>query len=1277
MRNSYLNKALPSLLLAFALAAEPCGFAYAKPSEDAVEETAEEKAPIDVTAEVNNASMDSTAAVDVVISSADDLLAFAKDARLDSWSRDKRIVLSADIDLSDVAFNGIPTFGGTFDGQGHTITGLDLKGEKSADSYTGLFSRIQESGIVKNLTVGGTIDPTGSPIIVGGIVGENAGVLLNCSFEGVVTGNDYVGGIAGKNTINGIIYGCSASGYVRATHFTGGIVGENLGNISHCTNEAMVNITNVDSDISFESLDNLSRIRNFLDAKGNSSDDEANAMDTVSDSGGIAGLSTGVILNCVNNGNVGYEHVGYNVGGIAGRQSGYISECTNNGTVRGRKDVGGITGQAEPYIKVDLSSDIAYQLETAIDELSDSISNMLNDTRNQSDIISSRLSIIQGYTSNAIEDARYLGNKTVDFVNDVSSSADATYSRVEYILDRSISAARSIVNEASSAGNNLRSSMNSLNAAVSDLDAEQYMTEEDKKTYNEAKETLTRITGEHDDWYEEAYPVFYNDFVRSNYGTATYTGSNDLRYIDGSGKVYTAADYAAWGNPIAIFPAQTLASVDTTGKWSHSDDKLFPDTSNNDDINLDSTASASAMGNANTYASSKYREKYNSSYAEDVAAATARLTATLSKYLNDMTDASRKDASAAITSARAATDNISSMGSTFDSATKNWNDSNINYPTLDGEYKNHTNSLADNLAGMNDNFGILNDEMNNATDVIVDDLLVINDQFNHIMHLYSDALDGVLEMDYSSVFDDKSLEEAETSTDATIVGCSNYAPVYGDLNTAGIAGTMAIEYDYDQESDITGISDSRLNSSYITKCILRDSTNFGNITGEKSYVGGITGLQEMGTVIRGANYADVTSDSGEYVGGIGGSSLSYIISSYSRGILTGKSYVGGIAGDATNLSDCFSLVKINDANRWYGAIAGHADDEGDIKNNRFVSDDLAGIDRISYASKAEPVSYDSIFDGTNAASANAEEENDGDTTALTKQSGIPSDFRNLTISFILEDDELEDGSTLIKKEKIPYGESITEKDYPTVAQKDDYYVSWDITEIDPVITDMNVTATYKKYRTTLSADDLDDKHQSELLVDGLFKENDKLEVVRSGYEEDENVREEFGLIIKNRSISFSHFDNYETLDVTVPGDGQKKRQIRFHPTTKLLNFSGTSYKLYQVLTDGSVKELTSTGTMGNYDLYEISGNHFILRLSIIGGGKVILRYGAILFAIIAVFVLLIVLAIHTAKKHGRKLPDLRRRLHAQVRDRIESKEQIFFDEKAAKQEDEEKEPPAE
>ena len=71
------------------------------------------------------------------------------------------------------------------------------------------------------------------------------------------------------------------------------------------------------------------------------------------DTGGIAGYSDGVIIGCSNYGRVGYEHTGYNIGGIAGRQSGVVTSCTNIGTVYGRKDVGGIVGQMEPYIEVD------------------------------------------------------------------------------------------------------------------------------------------------------------------------------------------------------------------------------------------------------------------------------------------------------------------------------------------------------------------------------------------------------------------------------------------------------------------------------------------------------------------------------------------------------------------------------------------------------------------------------------------------------------------------------------------------------------------------------------------------------------------------------------------------------------------------------------------------------------------------------------------------------------------------------------------------------------
>ena len=81
------------------------------------------------------------------------------------------------------------------------------------------------------------------------------------------------------------------------------------------------------------------------------------------------------------------------------------------------------------------------------------------------------------------------------------------------------------------------------------------------------------------------------------------------------------------------------------------------------------------------------------------------------------------------------------------------------------------------------------------------------------------SVDGVLDMDYSNIYEDNSEEDAETSTDATIAECQNAGEVKGDINVSGIAGTMAIEYDFDLESDVTGIEDARLNSTFQTKSL--------------------------------------------------------------------------------------------------------------------------------------------------------------------------------------------------------------------------------------------------------------------------------------------------------------------------------------------------------------------------------------------------------------------------------------------------------------------------
>ena len=169
-----------------------------------------------------------------------DFLEFAENCRLDSYSQDLTVSLEADISLYDTDFVDIPIFCGTFEGNGHTITELNLGGE---GSYRGLFRYLTESAVVRNLAVQGNVKPTGSRSYVGGIAGSNAGKIEKCQFTGTVSGSQDVGGMAGINTVTGIIEGCKVGGVLSGSHFTGGIAGENLGVIRDCQNLAVVNST--------------------------------------------------------------------------------------------------------------------------------------------------------------------------------------------------------------------------------------------------------------------------------------------------------------------------------------------------------------------------------------------------------------------------------------------------------------------------------------------------------------------------------------------------------------------------------------------------------------------------------------------------------------------------------------------------------------------------------------------------------------------------------------------------------------------------------------------------------------------------------------------------------------------------------------------------------------------------------------------------------------------------------------------------------------------------
>ena len=142
---------------------------------------------------------------------------------------DINITLEKNIDLTGKDWTPIGTdydnsYKGTFDGGGHTITGLTFT---TNDEYAGLFGWLNRAGTVKNVVMEG-VQITSHQIYggsIGGVVGSGWGTIENCSVSGSVSGTVYVGGVVGVQ-IGGSITGCSSSATVKGMVDVGGVAGQ-------------------------------------------------------------------------------------------------------------------------------------------------------------------------------------------------------------------------------------------------------------------------------------------------------------------------------------------------------------------------------------------------------------------------------------------------------------------------------------------------------------------------------------------------------------------------------------------------------------------------------------------------------------------------------------------------------------------------------------------------------------------------------------------------------------------------------------------------------------------------------------------------------------------------------------------------------------------------------------------------------------------------------------------------------------------------------------------
>ena len=194
---------------------------------------------------------------------------------------------------------------GTFDGQGHTISGLYFNNPHS--SYVGLFGCIGANGKISNV---GVLDSYFQfSALGGGVCGVNYGTVRDCRNTGSVRGFGSIGGVCGFNEEGGIIENSFNEGTVSGTgdnvQQVGGVCGYNNGTIKSCYNTASVSGQN--------------------------------------SVGGVCGLnSRGIITNCFNEGTVSGQTF---VGGVCGNGCGVTTtNCFNEGTVSGQSYVGGVCG---------------------------------------------------------------------------------------------------------------------------------------------------------------------------------------------------------------------------------------------------------------------------------------------------------------------------------------------------------------------------------------------------------------------------------------------------------------------------------------------------------------------------------------------------------------------------------------------------------------------------------------------------------------------------------------------------------------------------------------------------------------------------------------------------------------------------------------------------------------------------------------------------------------------------------------------------------------------
>lgn len=1059
----------------------------------------------------------------ISISNVEEFIKFSENCTLDNWSVGKTITLTADINLGYKDFAPIPIFGGVFKGNGHSISGLKVN---SVGSSIGLFRYIAKGGAIENLKVEGAVIPGGTQNKIGGIVGENSGTIKNCTFNGTVIGEESIGGIVGSNTENGQIVSCSTSGTIRGKISTGGIAGNNSGTIINCKNEAGINLTQS------ATLPNPSDISVDKILEGES--DEDSILNNCSDTGGIVGYSDGIVQSCVNNGDVGYPHVGYNTGGIAGRQSGYLSGCTNNGNIHGRKEVGGIVGQSEPYLSISPSGDLLNQLQAELDKLTDMVDNALDNTVDISNSTSNHLTEIKNSAEQAKSSAESISEDMDDFVNGNIESINMLTADISNAIDLAKPAAddfSELGSELSEIADNL-SDIAEIMKDISDLSDKAMENVEASIEYlNQCSESVKDVSNDIDDALDQLQMSVIEDDAEAlrdsvealkkaieaagnilrNLSDGSYSLNQSMEWLEQYSSKDTEASVTteATSEAAPIEPATEETTAETTFETTESG--LHTSTYESTDSQ---NISESIVQSVNAVQISKIITGNHKSSSNDI----ENDIDTLIEALDEYAEALEKIAD----SLPVISDDLQNAGDKLKIACD--------------DAEKAAKKLGDALNSINDAINVMkpaNDYVNN----ILDKLLTISDHasysgklIEHAFNCISDSMDALTDMNKTpfkplsgdvrkesdNLFNTLStmLNQGEALNQDINNEINDLGQQFKDINSQinTIANLVIDEIRFmtgdtsdDWKDRIYDASEEDIAATREGK--VADCRNLGSVEGDRN-VGGIIGSMaieydldpedditnnisvharyETKSVLQGcANYGEITAKKDSVGGLVGRMDLGTVINGENYGTIAGTDYVGGAVGYAdASIRNCYSKCRLS-GTTYIGGIAGIANRLSGCYSITTVVEGNEYIGAIAGNIKSNGILKDNGFVNTGIAGVDGISYSQiAEPVAfekLAKTEGIPTGLKTFNIILYADDEE-------VKKIPFNYGQNLSKIILPDVPEKEGKYGVWPDFDTSGKMSDIVLNAEYSPIVTITQSIELNGKI-AVALVSGEFTDD--------------------------------------------------------------------------------------------------------------------------------------------------------------------------------------------